>query len=274
MAKPNLHKALFILPNLFTLSSVFCGFYSILWSAGILLPAGAPQQEAFWKAALSIVFAMFFDMADGRVARLTKTQSRLGMELDSLADAISFGVAPALLVFRWSLSELGDLGIGLSFIYIACGVIRLARFNIMAQQDGGASKYSLGIPIPLGASCIVSLVIAQHGAPDRLAHGPLQEVWVIAGLVLTISYLMVSTIWFRTFKDLTSNKNTAVIFVGLFATAFTFSWVVLGPRAGWLFLAGLSYAYILLGLLEAVIFFKSRRREAREKRAIEEKRLE
>src|SRR5689334_869888 len=95
--KVNLRKTLFILPNLFTLSSIFCGFYAIL------LCVGAPLAEDFYRASLLIVFAMFFDAIDGRVARLTKTQSAFGVQIDSLADVVSFGVAPAVLVHQWSL---------------------------------------------------------------------------------------------------------------------------------------------------------------------------
>ena len=264
-ARVNLKKSLFILPNLFTLSSIFCGFQAIMWSAGIYT-AGVPTQEALWKSALAVVFAMFFDLADGRVARLTKTQSQLGVQLDSLADAISFGVAPALLVYRWGLSEMGRLGALVAFIFLACGVIRLARFNVMAAKDGGASRHSLGIPIPLGAACIVSLVIAQHGAPDRIAQSPLAQESVVAVLVLVLSYLMVSTIRFRTFKDLFYNRNSALIFVGGLAFAFAISWALLGPQAGWMLLAAFSYTYILLGLVEAVVSFRVRRRESRKDR--------
>ncbi len=111
--KVNLRKSLFILPNLFTLSSVFCGFWAV-----ILCQANAPQED-YYRAALLILFAMFFDAVDGRVARLTKTQSAVGVQLDSLADVMSFGMAPALLVYRWSLEDLGGLGLFGSFAYIA-----------------------------------------------------------------------------------------------------------------------------------------------------------
>ncbi len=263
--KVNLQKTLFILPNLFTLSSVFCGFQSILWSAG-LMGEDLSRNEALWKSALAIVFAMFFDVADGRVARLTKTQSALGVQLDSLADAISFGVAPALLVYRWGLDGMGKVGALIAFVFLACGVIRLARFNVMAAKDGGASHYSLGIPIPLGAACIVSLVIAQQGAPNQIAHSPLAQQGVIAALVLLLSYLMVSTIRFRTFKDLFYSKSSALLFVGGAAFAFGISWALLGPQAGWVFLAAGSYTYILLGFLEAAFSFGVKRREQRKSR--------
>jgi CDP-diacylglycerol--serine O-phosphatidyltransferase len=260
----NLKKALFVLPNLFTLSSVFCGFQSILWSANLM--GDMSREEALWKSSLAIIFAMFFDLADGRVARLTKTQSALGVQLDSLADAISFGVAPALLVFRWGLSEMGVVGALISFVFLACGVVRLARFNVMAEKDGGASSYSLGIPIPLGAACIVSLVIAQHGAPHQL--GQLEEQGFIAGIILVLSFLMVSTIRFRTFKDLLYSKSSAMLFVGGTAFAFAISWALLGPQAGWILLAAGAYTYILLGFLEAMFSMNKKRLE--DKRAREQ----
>src|SRR5258708_25141661 len=119
-----LRKLMFVLPNLFTLSSIFCGFYAITLCAG----EASPSQ--LYQAALAIFFAMFFDGFDGRVARLTKTQSDFGIELDSLADVISFGAAPALLVYKWALLPLGFVGVFLAFVFVACGALRLARFNL------------------------------------------------------------------------------------------------------------------------------------------------
>src|ERR1051325_1179172 len=106
-----LRKLLFVLPNLFTVSSIFCGFYALTLCAGEATPA------QLYQAALAIFFAIFFDGFDGRVARLTKTQRQFGMELDSLADVISFGVAPAMLVYKWGLASLGFLGIFVSFSF-------------------------------------------------------------------------------------------------------------------------------------------------------------
>src|SRR3954468_19991924 len=107
----NIRKTFFILPNLFTLSSVFCGFFSIT------LCAGEESIDSLYQAAVAICFAFFFDMADGRVARLTKTQSDLGLQLDSLADVISFGAAPALLVYKWGLTRFGVWGIFIAFLF-------------------------------------------------------------------------------------------------------------------------------------------------------------
>src|SRR5258706_13614567 len=124
-----LRQLLFVLPNLFTVSSIFCGFYALTLCCGDASPA------ALYQAALAIFFGIFFDGFDGRVARLTKTQSMFGQELDSLADVITFGAAPALLVYRWALSDLGIGGIFIGFLFAACGALRLARFNVLAIQD-------------------------------------------------------------------------------------------------------------------------------------------
>ena len=114
----NLRKSLFILPNLFTLSSIFCGFDSIRISGAATEGTG----DDYYRASLLLVYALFFDMLDGRVARLTKTQSAFGLQIDSLADVISFGVAPAMLVYKWSLYQLGVLGLIVSFVFCAAGL--------------------------------------------------------------------------------------------------------------------------------------------------------
>ncbi len=157
-----LRQLMFVLPNLFTVSSIFCGFYAITLCAGEVGPA------QLYQAALAIFFGIFFDGFDGRVARLTKTQSQFGMELDSLADVITFGVAPAMLVYKWALQPLGFVGIFISFMFAACGALRLARFNVLAQRShhGGASAFFVGLPIPLAAGVVLSMVIAHH-APRR-----------------------------------------------------------------------------------------------------------
>src|SRR5687767_15551415 len=116
----DLKKSLFLLPNLITLSSIFCGFDSIR------LSAVATREDDFYRSALLIVFAMFFDMLDGRVARMTKTQSAFGLQIDSLADVVSFGAAPALLIYFWTLQQLSLVGLGACFLFVACGAVRLA----------------------------------------------------------------------------------------------------------------------------------------------------
>lgn len=245
----NLRKSLFLLPNLITLSSVFCGFYAIL-----LCGRGADEQD-FYRAALLIVYAMFFDIIDGRVARLTKTQSALGVQLDSLADVISFGVAPAALIYRWSLESLGPVGLFACFAFVSCGVIRLARFNVLTTNESGApkkpGKYIVGLPIPGAAGIVVSLVVASHASGN--AQLPQQNVFVLA-VVLVISACMVSTIRFRSFKDLRLNLRTAV-FVG-FAVAST-AFVALTTKPAFA-LVWLVTSYVVIGLAEAIFSISTR----------------
>src|SRR5689334_7675962 len=211
----NLRKALFVLPNLFTLSSIFCGFYATLICA-----ARDPGDDDFYKAALLIIFAMFFDTIDGRVARLTKTQSAIGVQLDSLADVVSFGVAPAVLVYRWALEPLGLAGKLIGFGYLACGVIRLARFNVLSTNDTGAptkpGKYIVGLPIPAAAGILISLVVAstETGVPPGSRA-------FLAAVVVALACFMVSTIRFRSFKDIRLNWRTALfVVVAIGSTAF------------------------------------------------------
>ncbi|MEO0322160.1 MAG: CDP-diacylglycerol--serine O-phosphatidyltransferase [Myxococcota bacterium] len=245
-------KSLFVLPNLFTLSSVLCGFYAILVSAN-----PAATSDDFYRASMLIVFAMFFDTIDGRVARLTRTQSALGVQLDSLADVVSFGVAPAVLVYRWGLDELGTVGVLGAFAYIACGTIRLARFNVLAMESSGQpkkpGKYILGLPIPGAAAVLVSMVVAYHAA-GRLPAGP----YVLLAVVAALALLMVSTFRFRSFKDLRLNWRT-VVFVGAaiggtlvvarFASlAFAFMWLLT--------------SYIVIGVFETFVGLARRRGEA------------
>lgn len=207
-----LRKLMFVLPNLFTVSSIFCGFYALTLCAG----EAGPLQ--LYQAALAIFFGIFFDGFDGRVARLTKTQSAFGVELDSLADVITFGVAPGMLVYKWALHSMGFVGIFISFAFAACGALRLARFNVIAQRSthGGGGRFFVGLPIPIAAAMIVSLVITHHATTG----GPIAE-WAIlpiAVVTAALALLMVSTIRYRTFKDLRLSKKSASIFAAIIVT--------------------------------------------------------
>jgi CDP-diacylglycerol--serine O-phosphatidyltransferase len=241
---------MFVLPNLFTVSSIFCGVYSITFSAG------EPTGDNFYRAAVAIFFGSFFDAFDGRVARLTRTQSDFGVELDSLADVISFGVAPAILVYKWALAGMGVTGIVISSIYAACGAIRLARFNVLAHSESGSQRFFVGLPIPLAAGMLVSLVIALHsiGSPVE-AVGP----WPIAALVLALSGLMVSTIRYRTFKEAGLNARTLLVFLAVIAVGVG---VAIRGRPSLVLLVYFS-CYLLLGLGEELLFGRRRRAAAR-----------
>lgn len=273
-------KTYFILPNLFTLASVFCGLYSIVLTARLGEDGGASDDQLLYKASLAIVLGLLFDGADGRIARLTKTQSDLGMQLDSLADVITFGVAPAILVYRWGLLELGRFGLFIAFVFTACGALRLARFNVLAMREqadkakqadkpppakapGEAKKKPaqfIGLPIPIAANMIVALVLTNHaiGVTEITNHA------AIAAFVLVLSYLMISRIRFRSFKDLKLNKRNVAVLVGIAALAIVMFVRINGPAV----LMMLMSLFVVLGLAEEIVFYRRRRREElAEKRA-------
>jgi CDP-diacylglycerol---serine O-phosphatidyltransferase len=238
----NLRKAMFVLPNLFTVSSIFLGFYALVLCAG----DATPQQ--LYQAALAIFFAMFFDGFDGRVARMTKTQSDFGVQLDSLADVVSFGAAPALLVYKWALASLGLVGTFVSFSFLACGALRLARFNVLAARgDKGSSRFFVGLPIPLAAGAIVALVIAhyrQFGSTTEVStHVPM------AAVVVLLSFLMVSTVRYRTFKDLHLSTRSLVLFLFLSVAGLA---VGIATRASFVLVVYMG-AYIAMGIAESII---------------------
>jgi CDP-diacylglycerol--serine O-phosphatidyltransferase len=240
-------RALFVLPNLFTLSSVFCGFFAIVIASG----EGSSRRLAL--AALAVFFAVFFDMADGRVARLTRTQSDFGVQLDSLADVIAFGVAPAAIVYAWSLRALGALGLLVAVCYVSCGAMRLARFNVLAARIQGASHHFVGLPIPVAAGTMTSvMMVFQHGSP-----APMQSATPVVVLALILSFLMISNVRYRTFKDVHLGGKTfalaASILLGLAVLA-----ALVRPA---LALLTLFSAYVLVGPIEEIIFFRRRRRE-------------
>jgi CDP-diacylglycerol--serine O-phosphatidyltransferase len=240
--KVDLKKSLFILPNLFTLSSVLCGYNAIL------ILSDQPTSDDFYRAALLIVFALFFDGIDGRVARLTKTQSAIGVQLDSLADVISFGVAPAILVYHWSLAELGTGGMFIGFLYVAAGAVRLARFNVTSTSDDGQpehpGKYTQGLPIPAAAGILISIVVANT-LTGKLPFTP----YVISALVLALSIFMVSAMRFRSFKDLRLNLRT-VLFISV-ALGVTV-WIALKVHPS-MALVWLLAAYVIIGIVESLI---------------------
>jgi len=238
----DLKRTLFVLPNLVTLSSVFCGFYSMV------LSARAANEDGYYRAALLIVFAMFFDMLDGRVARMTKTQSAFGLQIDSLADVVSFGAAPALLIYRWMLSDLDPFGLFACFSFVACGAIRLARFNVLSMDSRGAphvpGKYIVGLPIPGAAGILVSLVVANGAARGALSE-PHYAIPILTVTAL-LAALMVSNIRFRSFKDLKLNSRT----VALVAFAVGSSAVVATQLQAAFVLVWLLSFYVLMGIFE------------------------
>jgi CDP-diacylglycerol---serine O-phosphatidyltransferase len=240
----NLRKTLFILPNLVTVTAIFCGFDSIR------LSAAATSEDDLYRAALLIVFAMFFDMMDGRVARMTKTQSAFGLQIDSLADVISFGVAPAILVYSWTLKRFGVAGLLASFLFCACAAIRLARFNVLTMGEDGKpsvpSKYFLGLPTPGAAGILVSLVVANHAVGGAFGAGEYAS--FILAITVALACLMVSNVEFRTFKDVRLNLHTAA-FIGFAVLSSAVISTQLKPAFVLVWLLGF---YVLLGLCETL----------------------
>jgi CDP-diacylglycerol--serine O-phosphatidyltransferase len=250
--KLDLRKTLFLLPNMITLSSVFCGFDSIRISGG------AQDDDDFYRASLLLVFALFFDTLDGRVARLTKTQSAFGLQIDSLADVISFGVAPAILVYRWSLYQRPTEGLVAGFLFAAAGAVRLARFNVLSMGEKGApskpGKYIVGLPVPGAAGILISLVLANHAMGDGLRLTGPKYVWAMIGLTIFLSFLMVSTIRFRSFKDLKLNARTfALVAFAVGSSAL----VSLQTKPAFVLVWLLSF-YVVIGLLETAVGFSRR----------------
>ena len=257
----NLKKTLFLLPNMITMASIFCGFDAIR------LVSDARGDDDFWRAALLLIFAQLFDTLDGRVARATKTQSAFGLQIDSLADIVSFGLAPAILVYKWSLYQLGSVGIFFSFAFAACGAIRLARFNVLSMRAGGGAskpgKYIVGLPIPGAAGILVSLVVANHAVQGDL-HSR-RYAYVLLAVVIALSGFMVSTVRFRSFKDARLNARTVAFVAFVIGSSAAVS-AYFRPAFVLVWLLG---CYILMGVVETLVQLPrslAQRREERRER--------
>ena len=225
ISRERLSRGLFILPTLFTVGNLICGYLSIWCSI----------RGTFETAAVLIIAAGILDGLDGRVARLTHSTSKFGEEYDSLADLVSFGVAPAVLAYSWGLSDFHRLGWMASFLFVVCGSMRLARFNI--QTHVADKRYFVGLPIPAAAGSIATIVLAT---PERLVS----RYWMGGLLVLTIilSYLMISTIRYRSFKDVDMKRRRPAWILP--AIALFFAVVAFQPV---LALAVLSLVFVLSG---------------------------
>lgn len=256
--KIDLKKTLFLLPNLITLSSIFCGFDSIR------VAATATKADDFQRAALLLIFAMFFDTLDGRVARMTKTQSAFGLQIDSLADVVSFGVAPALLVYQWSLHALGNIGLYGAFLFTACGAIRLARFNVLSMGTSGEptkpSKYIVGLPIPGAAGILISIIVANHAAGTELGSARFST--LMLAVTIALSFFMVSTVKFRSFKDIRWNARS-LTFIGFVLVSSVAVSTSLKPA---FVLVWLLSVYVMFGVCETLLHMTRPLRRAAEQR--------
>jgi CDP-diacylglycerol--serine O-phosphatidyltransferase len=181
---------------------------------------------------------------------MTKTQSAFGLQIDSLADIVSFGVAPSILVYQWTLYRFGLPGLLGAFLFTACGAVRLARFNVLSMDEAGKpqkpSKYIVGLPIPGAAGILVSIVVANHAVAGAI--GAAEYAWIIFAVTLGLSFLMVSTIRFRSFKELRLNVRT-VLCVGFAVVSSAVISTQLKPAFVLVWLLGF---YVLLGICESL----------------------
>jgi CDP-diacylglycerol--serine O-phosphatidyltransferase len=220
-------KGVYLLPNLFTTGALFAGFYAII----------AAMRGDFESAPIAILFAMVFDGLDGRVARLTNTSSKFGAEFDSLSDMVSFGVAPALVMFCWALGDLGKFGWSAAFVYVACAALRLARFN--TQIDSADGNYFTGLASPAAAAIIASTVWVCHDlgwVGDEVST----EIAVLAGLLTaTIGFLMIANFPYSSFKGI--DFRGRVPFVVMIAVVLVFGLVTVDPPSV-ILIGGVLYA--------------------------------
>lgn len=238
----DIRQAKYLLPNALTLCSVFAGFHSIY------LSLSATSVEQMSLAAWLLVVAMACDGLDGRVARMTRTESELGVQLDSLADAISFGVAPAFLMYAWGLQPLGFWGLSIAFVFAACAVLRLARFNVMANAHHGVMRFFLGLPTPLAAGAVISIIMAHLAVTGDMTTG---APYSVALMALLLGGLMVSNVRYRTFKDTNFRGRAGVGLLGIVVISVGLG-LVTKPSVAFVLL---MCAYILLGLVGGVVHF-------------------
>jgi len=225
-------KGIYLLPNLFTTSALFSGFFAVV--AGI--------NGDFSAAAVAIFIAMVLDGLDGRVARMTNTQSEFGAEYDSLADMISFGMAPALVAFTWILQDIGKTGWVVAFLYVACSALRLARFNV--QIGSVDKKWFIGLPSPSAAALVAASVWTFNSFDANALGFKLLMLCVVAAT----GVLMVSNIRYYSFKDIDFKKP--VPFVVLLAVVLGFVMISVEPSVMLLLLFS---AYVVSGPLQAVL---------------------
>ncbi len=236
------HQGIYLLPNLFTTAALFAGFYAII----------AAMRGDFENAAVAIFIAMVLDGLDGRIARLTNTSSKFGAEYDSLADMVSFGVAPALVVFSWALDGLGKFGWSAAFIYVACAALRLARFN--TQIDTADKNYFTGLASPAAAAILASTVWVCHDVGWVGNELPLELSVLVGVLTATVGFLMIANFPYYSFKGI--DFRGRVPFVVMIAVVLVFGLITLDPPS--VLLAG-----FLLYALSGPIMQRVRRRRSR-----------
>ncbi len=241
------HRGVYLLPNLFTTANLFAGFYSIMCSI----------SGDFTMAAAIVFVAMVLDGLDGRVARITNTQSAFGAEYDSLSDMVAFGLAPAIMAYQWTLSELGNVGLTIAFIYVACAALRLARFN---TQIGVVDKrWFVGLASPAAAGVVAGVVWALSDNGVGAVDLAFVLIILFAVLVAAVGMLMVSNVKYYSFKDF--DFKGRVPFVAILVVVLAFAVVFSDPPR---ILLLLFLVYALSGPVQYVLHMRSRKNSQQE----------
>lgn len=233
------HKSVYILPNMLTVASLFIGFLGITLAI----------EGDYASCALCILASCVFDGLDGKVARLTGTTSEFGIQLDSLADLVAFGATPAIMVYLWELQNFGRLGLVAAFLMIACGALRLARFNVQTKTT--SKKFFIGLPIPAAACTLATLVLFSSYLPEGIVADYLPMATLI--MVYVVSFFMVSSVRFYSFKEFGFLK--AHRFSAMVTAILLFSLIASKPKLlGFLIFLG----YLASGPIYTLLFLSRR----------------
>jgi CDP-diacylglycerol--serine O-phosphatidyltransferase len=235
-----MRKGIYILPNTLTLCGMFFGFYSIL----------STFKGNYIHAAWAIMIAMIFDGLDGWVARLTHSTTRFGIELDSLSDLVAFGIAPAVMLYKWSLIPFGRVGWAAAFLFVACGALRLARYNV--QMGSKESRAFTGMPIPGAATIVATLVIFYYEIWETAPN----KNYFILFFTFFLAVLMVSTLRFHGAKELDFSKRKP--FWILVAIVVVLAIIIIHPEIA-LFI--FAMIYLIGGIIENIVLYYRRNKQ-------------
>ncbi|MEW6066886.1 MAG: CDP-diacylglycerol--serine O-phosphatidyltransferase [Nitrospirota bacterium] len=237
-----MRKGIYILPNTLTLCGMFLGFYSIL----------AILKGNYIHAAWAVVLAIIFDGLDGWVARLTHSTTKFGIELDSLSDLVAFGIAPAVMVYKWALMPFGRVGWSVAFLFVACGALRLARYNV--QMGSTESKSFTGMPIPAAAIILATFVIFYHKVWETT---PAKN-YLILIFTFILAVLMVSTLRFHGAKEIDFRRRKP--FWILVAIVIVFVFIIIEPSIT-LFI--FAMIYLIGGIIENMVIYYRKRKQVK-----------
>jgi CDP-diacylglycerol---serine O-phosphatidyltransferase len=260
--RKGIRRGIYLIPSTFTMGNILCGFYAVVDSLKGYQSIHNPERaaELFDHAAVAIGIAFLLDGLDGRLARMTNATSEFGIELDSIADVLSFGIAPALLAYAWgygSTPGIERLAWGVSFFFLVCGALRLARFNVLARAPRFTStgtspklnkRYYVGLPIPSAAALIAAL--AHFGPRPINSYDPSQTQllsWLLLVLVVILAILMVSTLRYASFKDLGVRSSSPFIALPFLAAIVASIWFY----SRWVLLI-LAIAYVAHGIVSKI----------------------